>query len=262
MTVTVTYFISNLAAQWLSVNNAVKHCRFFRDRTHVHNFLAESFYCAGLTAVRLLPSSVSTLVHFPSPFIKRFVYIQEQMLASWVVFQAHAELIALASVEGTVSATKKHQQQTQYLWCHCYISRECVAIKWLFFISVFQTNWLQVLYKPYTSWGRQADALETLYALSRICEDRLLTPMCLSVCSPVWNKSTSLDFLEIFYCGLTVVVDINSVKAKFYILLTVHLDITSGRWPTWRTILLYNTFISILYMFRATSCSSSQSQLY
>ena len=29
-----------------------------------------------------------------------------------------------------------------------------------------------------------------------------------------------------------------------------------GKWPTWRTILSY-VFISILYMFRATSCSSS-----
>ena len=30
-----------------------------------------------------------------------------------------------------------------------------------------------------------------------------------------------------------------------YILLTVHLDISSGRWRTWRTILLYNAFISV-----------------
>jgi len=28
-----------------------------------------------------------------------------------------------------------------------------------------------------------------------------------------------------------------------YIFLTVHLDITSGRWPTWRTVILYNKFI-------------------
>jgi len=35
-----------------------------------------------------------------------------------------------------------------------------------------------------------------------------------------------------------------------------------GRWPTWRTILLYNTFISVLYMFRANTCSSSGGQLY
>jgi len=48
----------------------------------------------------------------------------------------------------------------------------------------------------------------------------------------------------------------------FYVLLTVHLDITSGRWPTWRTILLYNKFISVLYMFRANRCSSSGGQLY
>jgi len=37
---------------------------------------------------------------------------------------------------------------------------------------------------------------------------------------------------------------------------------TSGRWPTWRTIRLYNTFISIQYMFRANTCSSSGGQLY
>ena len=42
----------------------------------------------------------------------------------------------------------------------------------------------------------------------------------------------------------------------FYILLTVHLVMILGKWPTWRTVLFY-VFISILYMFRATSCSSS-----
>ena len=41
-----------------------------------------------------------------------------------------------------------------------------------------------------------------------------------------------------------------------YILLTVHLVRILGKGPTWRTILSY-VFISILYMFRATSCSSS-----
>jgi hypothetical protein len=36
-----------------------------------------------------------------------------------------------------------------------------------------------------------------------------------------------------------------------------------GKWPTWRTILLfYNTFITVLYMFRATLCSSSGDKLY
>ena len=51
-------------------------------------------------------------------------------------------------------------------------------------------------------------------------------------------------------------------KFRFYILLTAHLNITSGRWPTWYTVLLYNTFISTLYMFRANMCSSSGGQLY
>ena len=44
----------------------------------------------------------------------------------------------------------------------------------------------------------------------------------------------------------------------FYALLTVHTGMTLGKWPTWCTITLYNTFIIIiLYMFRATLCSSS-----
>jgi len=49
---------------------------------------------------------------------------------------------------------------------------------------------------------------------------------------------------------------------KFYILLTVHLNIISGRWPIWRTVLLYITFISVLYMFRSNKCSSSGGQLH
>jgi len=43
---------------------------------------------------------------------------------------------------------------------------------------------------------------------------------------------------------------------KLYILLIVHLVMILGKWPTWRTIFYY-VFISILYMFRATTCSSS-----
>ena len=36
----------------------------------------------------------------------------------------------------------------------------------------------------------------------------------------------------------------------------------SGKWPTWWTIILfYNTFITVLYMFRATWCSSSGGQI-
>ena len=35
-----------------------------------------------------------------------------------------------------------------------------------------------------------------------------------------------------------------------------------SKWPTWRTIpLFYNAFITVLYMFRAPSCSSSGSQI-
>jgi len=47
----VICFISNLAAQWLSLKNSAKHYRFVKAGTHVHNFLADSFYCAGLRAV-------------------------------------------------------------------------------------------------------------------------------------------------------------------------------------------------------------------
>ena len=37
---------------------------------------------------------------------------------------------------------------------------------------------------------------------------------------------------------------------------------TFSNWQIWRTILLfYNTFITVLYMFRATSCSSSGGQI-
>ena len=35
-----------------------------------------------------------------------------------------------------------------------------------------------------------------------------------------------------------------------------------SKWPTWRTIILfYNKFITVIYMFRATSCSSSRGQI-
>ena len=41
-----------------------------------------------------------------------------------------------------------------------------------------------------------------------------------------------------------------------YILLTVHLVMIPGKWPNRRTVLPY-VFISVLYMFRVTLCSSS-----
>ena len=45
-------------------------------------------------------------------------------------------------------------------------------------------------------------------------------------------------------------------------MLTVHPGTILGKWPTWCTITLYNTFIIIiLYMFRATLCSSSGGQI-
>jgi hypothetical protein len=42
----------------------------------------------------------------------------------------------------------------------------------------------------------------------------------------------------------------------FFIVLTVLRFTILGKWPSWRTILFY-VFISIHYLFRATSCSSS-----
>ena len=46
------------------------------------------------------------------------------------------------------------------------------------------------------------------------------------------------------------------------VLLTVHIGTTLGKWPTWCKITLCNTFIIIiLYMFRATLCSSSGGQI-
>ena len=43
-------------------------------------------------------------------------------------------------------------------------------------------------------------------------------------------------------------------------LLTVHLVMILGKWPTWRTVLTY-VFISILYVFPATSCSSPEESI-
>jgi len=42
-----------------------------------------------------------------------------------------------------------------------------------------------------------------------------------------------------------------------YINLMKHFLLNSGRYPAWRTIFFYDTFIWIIYMFRATMCSSS-----
>ena len=49
----------------------------------------------------------------------------------------------------------------------------------------------------------------------------------------------------------------------FDVLLTAHLSrYNFSKRPTWRTItLFYNTFVTVLYMFRASSCSSSGGQI-
>jgi len=54
----------------------------------------------------------------------------------------------------------------------------------------------------------------------------------------------------------------NVFASEFYVLLTMHPGTTLGKWQTWSTITLYNTFIIIiLYMFRANLCSSSGGQI-
>ena len=55
--------------------------------------------------------------------------------------------------------------------------------------------------------------------------------------------------------------------AVFFVLLTMHLSINLvndkfSKWPTWCTVpLFYNTFITVPYLFRAMSCSSSGGQI-
>ena len=52
------------------------------------------------------------------------------------------------------------------------------------------------------------------------------------------------------------------IASDFYVLLTVHPGTTLSKRPTWFTITLYNTFISIIpYTFRATLCLSSGGQI-
>ena len=59
-------------------------------------------------------------------------------------------------------------------------------------------------------------------------------------------------------CNFHVTYNKQTEQTTFYILLTVHPGIIMGKWPTWSTITLYKTsIIVILYMFRATLCSSS-----
>jgi hypothetical protein len=59
-------------------------------------------------------------------------------------------------------------------------------------------------------------------------------------------------------CGAIppLVTHIQDYFTSILYLLTVHLFMILGKWPNWRTILFY-VFIAILYMFRATLCSSS-----
>jgi len=52
-----------------------------------------------------------------------------------------------------------------------------------------------------------------------------------------------------------------TIKSHFFLyFLTVHPVMIHGKWPNWHTFLFY-VFISIFYMFRATSCSSSRERI-
>ena len=67
-----------------------------------------------------------------------------------------------------------------------------------------------------------------------------------------WQRPRDVAFLLVITTNLK----------NFYALLTVHPGTALGKWPTWCTITFYNTFIIIiLYMFRATLCSSSGGQI-
>jgi len=67
-------------------------------------------------------------------------------------------------------------------------------------------------------------------------------------------------------CGKWTIHAVSSITGCLFV--TLHLvhslnDFHQlGRWPTWCTILVYNTFIPTLYMFWANTCSSSGGQLY
>jgi hypothetical protein len=57
------------------------------------------------------------------------------------------------------------------------------------------------------------------------------------------------------------VVPLSRIWQTFAETLKCHELSSSGKWPTWRTILFSYTFISILYMFRPTSCSSPRKSI-
>jgi hypothetical protein len=99
---------------------------------------------------------------------------------------------------------------------------------------------LSSIFSSFSYWTLTVCALQIHFS---VLEVAFLTPHrncgCSHLC--VWiSKQTSTSDLS----------------AEFYVLLTVHLVMILGKWPTWPTF-LFCVFISILYMFRATSCSSS-----
>ena len=85
--------------------------------------------------------------------------------------------------------------------------------------------------------------------------DSILFVTCLK--TTPYGRTNSISVGSVSACqGVTDLIN------EFYVLLTVHAGTALGKCPTWCTIALYNTFIIIiLYMFRATLCSSSGSQI-
>ena len=83
----------------------------------------------------------------------------------------------------------------------------------------------------------------------------------------VWTVTTKQNFMNFPLFIFLTATDISRKQICnkdvicnfFYVLLTVQFS----KRPTWRTIffLFYNTFITVLYMFSATSCSSSGGQI-
>ena len=67
-----------------------------------------------------------------------------------------------------------------------------------------------------------------------------------------WNVLGILRFQHLRICLYIYIY----IYIYFFFVVDLHLVMILGKWPNWRTTVFY-VFISILYMFRATSCSSS-----
>ena len=134
----------------------------------------------------------------------------------------------------------------RYFWCifkslpsHCFTKTNLLQILLMHFQIV-----------PFSLFYKNQFTADTSDAFSN---RSLLIVLQIRLFREIWNSGSNIAD----GCLL-----ISTDRLFLYTLLTVHPDITSGRWPTWCTVFLYNTFILILYMFRANTCSSSGVQLY